>query len=185
MKSAFTKYVCWTTLAAATTLAHGGPGNLLINPDFDTSLNGWTSPFNTSVWVSNEDYQGSASSGAALVTVPALFESAPMQCAGVNGNTTYVARTSAKSVCGGDAELDLYWADEDCNAGTTFSAQIATAVNAWESFTVTAKAPNQRGSAIVVLRNNGTCHENVYFDAVSLLPDHIFSDSFDKAAQSQ
>jgi hypothetical protein len=172
-------------MAGASTIVYGAGGNPVQNPNFDTSLSGWTDPHNTSLWASNEDYQGSANSGAALVGVPALSESYLMQCVDVSGNTTYVLNGWAKSECGGDAELDLYWADEDCVAGMNFSSQIVPTSQQWAAMSIAAKAPNQRGTAIVVLRNNGVCHENVYFDSVSLLMDKVFSDDFDISMASQ
>ncbi len=179
------RIACAVVMAISCSVGYGVAGNSIQNPNFDTDISAWTDANNTSFWV-DDDYQGAAHSGAVLVGVPALFESHLTQCVdSVSANTTYVVSAAASSTCGNDAELNLYWTDEECGNLTFGASQTISVANQWATLRVVAKAPNQRGAAVVMLRNNGGCHGNVDFDGASFFPNEIFFDGFSTGAVSQ
>lgn len=161
-------------------------GNLVQNGDFDTYLLGWTvGSANDAIWISTEDYEGNRQSGAALIGTPALFPTSLMQCIELNGDGLYLVNAWAKSTCGNDATLLLYLADDQCKVIPPGIGESSSSSGAWKPVGFATNVPAGVSHVVVALENNGTCHDNVYFDHVALFTDVIFSDSFDSTTKSQ
>lgn len=169
-------------LAAAVALATASDPllgqNLLTNPGFDTSLDGW-SPF-SGAQRSPLDANGSTHSGSAWETIgPGVSRSTllGLQCVPVSGGTTYdfsaKVKTEEPGLSAGDA---IFYGSSDCTTSLLVMAGIYTANSPAGQFQkVHAKvvAPPEAHSAQIVLgasTNGGSTTHDAFFDDIYFGP---------------
>ena len=158
--------------------------NLLTNPNFDNDLLGWTVFYPGQTLISRTmDYRTGDSMFIRSLELDSSEGGPPhfvftSQCADVTELNGYVAAAEVYSHCPGQ-QVYLFWADMDCTVGDSVMGQ-STHSDEWDRVATFAQAPSGTRKAVVVLENPATCDGAAYFDAISLLPDHVFADGFER-----
>jgi hypothetical protein len=176
---------------------HALAQNLLTNPNFDSSLDGWgyfplppPPPGVAQVFWTNtfdHDTEGTGAGGSIHLNTSAA-ESFAEQCVPVNVGETYSASVWVYSTCVG-ARFYVFWAtQDDCKDTGDFDAVNVrtTKANVWEQVSLSAIPPTtsmkEADKAVVTLVNPGGCGDGAYFDDVFFGPEKIFSDNFEGKA---
>ena len=170
--------------------------NLLTNPHFDSSLDGWSffptpppPPGTAQVfWTNTFDHDGEGTgAGGSIHLATSTTESFAAQCLPIDPNKNYAARTWVYSTCVG-SRFYVFWAtQDDCKDTGDFDAVNVrtTKANVWEQVSLSATpatTPKAATKAVVTLVNPGGCSDGAYFDDVFFGTDAIFSDGFEAEA---
>lgn len=135
--------------------------NLLTNPDFDTSVSGWTPGNSEQVW-SPVDADGDPSSGSArglIAQEPGSFAGITFrQCVRVDAGQTYDIGASAmvpegQSRTGSARVIAFFYGNADCNpAGVLDTTTLGTVdePGSWTELEETLRAPAGSGSAALM-----------------------------------
>ena len=116
--------------------------NLVVNPGFDTGVNGWT--VNNAAWDGTHDAEGSAASGSARSF---RFLAGPNDCidtisqcvTGLSGGARYdfggkiLIPTSLNQTTGGQGSIDVQWYSDTCGSAllrTDFGPTVDSTANA-------------------------------------------------------
>jgi hypothetical protein len=173
-------------IVALLALGSADAANLLPNPTFSSSVNGWNvgSPGDTtdfSAAFSQSDVQASDTSGSALVTNMATrggIGGGLWTCIPVVGNEVYTlsgfGRVPFAQATTGYGELALYfYSSNDCSGNavehdtTNIVSETQGGVNTWVALTSTALAPSNARSAVFyadVVKYESTGTFKVFFD---------------------
>jgi hypothetical protein len=167
--------------------------NLLTNPHFDSSLDGWSffptpppPPGTAQVFWTNtfdHDEEGTGAGGS-IHLATSTTESFGAQCVPINTSETYAASAWVYSTCVG-SRFYVFWASQDdCKDTGDFDAVNVrtTKANVWERVSLLAipvSTPKAATKAVVTLVNPGGCSDGAYFDDVFFGPEEIFSDNFE------
>jgi hypothetical protein len=169
---------------------HALAQNLLLNPNFDSTLDSWQGSSASQVaWTNafNHDGEKTGPGGSIHLTTSATApESFAGQCLPIKANETYSASAWVYSTCVG-MRFYVFWAtQDDCkDAGDFDSVNVrATESDTWEQVSLSAKPATTpikvATKAVVTLINPGGCTTGgAYFDDVFFGPDAIFNDGFD------
>ena len=159
--------------------------NMLTNPSFDSSLDGWSiSPSDPSkvFWTAERDHDGDGTgSGGSVHLNTSTVESFAAQCVVIDPSVTYDASAWAYSACVGH-RFYVFWASqEDCADTGDFAYDIVktTLSNQWQNVSMTVVPPAGSSRAVVTLVNPSGCSSGAYFDDVMFETDAIFTDGFE------
>ena len=159
--------------------------NMLTNPYFDSSLDGWNiSPLDSSkvFWTSELDHNGDGTGhGGSIHLDTSTTQSFAAQCVVVDPGATYVASAWAYSTCVGH-RFYVFWASqEDCADTGDFAYDVVktTLSNEWDNVSTIAKPPSGASRAVVTLVNPSGCSSGAYFDDVTFENDAIFANGFE------
>jgi hypothetical protein len=166
-------------------------GNLVVNPGFDTDVNGWT--VNNAAWDGTRDAAGSASSGSArsfrFLAGPNNCLDTISQCVtGLNGGTRYdfggtiLIPTSFNQTTGGQGSIGVQWYADTCGSallGTDFGPIVDSTANAdvWTPSSASGvTAPAGTTSALLIGRNCvlGVGNVEMFFDDMLFQPSPAF-----------
>ena len=176
---------------------HALAQNLLTNPHFDASLDGWSyfplppPPPGTPLvsWTNTFDHAGEGTGAGGSIRLATSFttpESFAVQCLPINTAETYAASAWVYSTCVG-SRLYVFWAtQDDCKDTGDFDAvNVRTSkANVWEQVSLSAipaTTPKAATKAVVTLVNPG-CNDGAYFDDVFFGAEEIFGDNFEGKA---
>ena len=175
--------VCSLAVAAVWTIPSHAQ-NALTNPYFDDDFSGWSNFYPGQTFISRTmDYRTPDSVLIRSLELTSSEGGPPhfaftSQCADISESTVYIAAAEVYSHCPGQ-QVYLFWADLSCNAGDAVMA-ASTLIDEWGRVAASAQSPLGTRKAVVVLENPATCDGAAYFDAITLLPDHIFTNGFER-----
>jgi hypothetical protein len=190
-----TNFVLLAGLALTFLYAAGASAqNLLVNPDFDTDLSGWSGP---GVW-DVPDAFGSSSSGSAtwINTFGAGGALYVMQCVElvpwIEGYDLagYGFVPSSQPGSGYTYLSVAFFSDAGCSTYITgFSSAQSSVLDAWTLLSLTGWTPNGAASAQIAVANQKTSPGDfqVWGDAIFFGrdPDVIFADGFQSGDTSE